>query len=110
MEIITRDYNRVSVLRVVGRIDASTAPQFEQTLNDYINAGRYLLVLEMDGTDFLSSAGVRTLISAQKAAKPHNGKVAIAQPSQRVTEVLDLAGLRPLFPIFDTTEAAVGEL
>ncbi len=110
MEIITRDYNRVSVLRVIGRIDASTAPQFEQTLHEYINAGRYLLALEMDGTDFLSSAGVRALISAQKSVKPHGGKVAIAQPSQRVTDVLDLAGLRPLFPIYDNTEAAVGDL
>jgi len=110
MEILTLDYNRVNVLRVVGRIDASTAPQFEEKLNEYIEAGRRLLVLEMDGTDFLSSAGVRTLISAQKALKPRGGKVVIAQPSQRVTEVLDLAGLRPLFPIYDTTEAAVGDL
>ena len=110
MEIITRDYNRVNVLRIVGRIDASTSPQFEEKLNEYIEAGRRLLVLEMDGADFLSSAGVRTLISAQKALKPRGGKVAIAQPSQRVTEVLDLAGLRPLFPIYDSTEAAIGDL
>ena len=110
MEITTRDYHRVNVIRVVGRVDASTAPQFEQKLNEYIETGRRLLVLEMDGTDFLSSAGVRTLISAQKSLKPKGGKVAIAQPSQRVTEVLDLAGLRPLFPIYDTTEAAVGDM
>jgi anti-anti-sigma factor len=110
MEIITRDYNRVNVLRVVGRIDASTAPQFEEKLHEYIDAGRRLLVLELDGTDFLSSAGVRALISAQKLVKPRGGKVAIAQPSQRVSEVLDLAGLRPLFPIYDNTEAAVGDL
>jgi anti-sigma B factor antagonist len=110
MEIITRDYTRVNVIRIVGRIDASTAPQFEDTLNDYIHSSRYFLVLEMDGTDFLSSAGVRALISAQKSVKPRGGKIAIAQPSQRVTDVLDLAGLRPLFPIYDTTEAAVGDL
>ena len=110
MEIITRDYTRVNVIRVVGRVDANTAPQFEQKLNEYIDGGHRLLVVEMDGTDFLSSAGVRALISAQKSLKGRGGKVAIAQPSQRVTEVLDLAGLRPLFPIYDNTEAAVGDM
>ena len=110
MEIITRDYTRVNVIRVVGRVDANTAPQFEDKLNEYIGAGRRLLVVEMDGTDFLSSAGVRALISAQKSLKGRGGKVALSQPSQRVAEVLDLAGLRPLFPIYDNTEAAVGDM
>lgn len=110
MEITTRDYSRVSVIRAVGRIDASTAPQFEQKLQEYINSGHTRLVVEMDATDFLSSAGVRALISAQKALKSKGGRVAIAQPSKRVMDVLDLAGMKPLFSIFDNTEAAVGEV
>jgi anti-anti-sigma factor len=110
MEIITRDYNRVNVIRIEGRIDASTAPQFEAKVNEYIEAGRRQLVVEMDGTDFLSSAGVRALISAQKNLKPKGGRLAISQPSQRVMEVIDLAGMRPLFPIYDNTEAAVGDM
>jgi anti-anti-sigma factor len=110
MEITTRDYNRVNVIRVEGRIDASTAPQFEKKIQEYIETGRRNIVIEMDGTDFLSSAGVRTLISSQKALKPKGGKLAIAQASQRVLEVIDLAGMRPLFPIYDSTEAAVGDM
>ena len=110
MELTTRDYNRVNVIRVEGRIDASTAPQFEQKIREYMDAGRRQLVVEMDGTEFLSSAGVRALISAQKNLKPKGGKLALAQPSQRVMEVIDLDGMRPLFPIYDTTEAAVGDM
>jgi len=110
MEITTRDYSHANVIRVVGRVDASTAPDFEAKLNEYIHAGKVRLVVEMDATDFLSSAGVRTLISAQKNLKPRGGRLAIAQPSQRVSDVLDLAGMRPLFPIFDTTEAAIAEV
>jgi anti-anti-sigma factor len=107
MEIITRDYKRSNIIRVVGRVDASTYSDLESKLKHYIDQGQVHLVLEMDGTDYLSSAGVRVLISAQKALKPKGGRLVIAQPSERVKEVLDLAGLEPLFPIYDTTVAAL---
>src|SRR5262245_50742453 len=101
MEIVTRDYKRSNIIRVNGRVDASTYSQLETTLKEYIDTGRNHLVLEMDGTDFLSSAGVRVLISAQKALKPRGGKLVISQPSERVKDVLNLAGLESLFPVYD---------
>ena len=107
MEIVTRDYSRSNIIRVNGRVDASTYGQLESTLKEYIDTGRTHLVLEMDGTEFLSSAGVRVLISAQKALKPRGGKLVIAQPSERVKDVLDLAGLESLFPVYDSTVAAL---
>ena len=107
MEITTRDYPHTNVIRVTGRVDASTYGELEAKLKDYIDLGRRHLVLEMDGTEYLSSAGARVLISAQKALKPMGGRVAIAQPSARVIDVLKLAGLDTLFPIYDTTLAAL---
>ena len=108
MEITTRDYKRANVIRVTGRVDANTAAQFEARLKEYIAAGHHHLVLEMDGTEFLSSAGARALISAQKSLKGRGGELSIAQPSERVLEVLHLAGLEVLFPIHKDTEAAIG--
>lgn len=107
LEITTRDYKRSNVIRVSGRVDASTYSQLEDKLKEYIEDGHVHLVLEMDGTEYLSSAGARVLISAQKALKPRGGRLALAQPSDRVREVLDLAGLDALFPIYDTTVAAL---
>jgi anti-sigma B factor antagonist len=107
MEITTRDYKRSSIVRVIGRVDASNYHLLEARLKDYIDSGRVHLVLELDGTEYLSSAGVRVLISAQKALKPKGGKLVLAQPSQRVKEVIDLAGLDPLFPMYDSTVAAL---
>jgi anti-anti-sigma factor len=107
MEIVTRDYQRSNIIRVTGRVDASSYVQLENTIKEYIDTGRTHLVLEMDGTDFLSSAGVRVLISAQKALKPRGGRLVIAQPSDRVKDVLDLAGLESLFPVYESTVAAL---
>lgn len=109
MEITSRDYKRVSIIRVVGRVDATTAPEFEARLKSYVN-DHSRMVLELDAADYISSAGLRALISAQKTLKTKGGLLAIAQASEKVKEVLLLAGLDPLFPTYPTTEAAIGEL
>jgi anti-sigma B factor antagonist len=108
MEITTRDHKRASVLKVIGRVDSNTSPEFDGKLKEYINAGRVHIVIEMDETDFLSSAGVRALISAQKAVKSKGGQVVLARPSSKVKDVLKLAALESLFPVYDDTEEAVG--
>ncbi len=107
MEIITRDYQHANIIRVTGRVDAGTYTELENKLKEYIDLGRKLLVIEMDGTEYLSSAGVRVLISSQKALKPIGGRLVIAQPSERVKDVLKLAGVDVLFPTYDSTVAAL---
>ncbi len=108
MEISTRDHKRASVIRVTGRIDSNTSPEFDAKLKEYINSNRVHIVLEMDQTEYISSAGVRALISAQKAVKPKGGQVALSNPSAKVRDVLKLAALESLFSIYDKTEDAVG--
>jgi anti-sigma B factor antagonist len=110
MEIVTRDHKRASVIRITGRIDSNTSPEFDAKLKEFINSNRVNLVLEMDQTDYISSAGVRALISAQKAAKPKGGQVVLSNPSSKVRDVLKLAALESLFPIYDKTEDAVGSV
>jgi anti-anti-sigma factor len=110
MEITTRQYKRANVLRVTGRVDASVASKFEDALRHEVEHGHAHLVLEMDGTDYISSAGVRALISTQKALKGKGGAVLLAQPSDRVKEVLEIAGLDALFQVYGDTEAALGSV
>ena len=107
MEIIAHDYPHAAVIRVIGRVDAGTYPALENKINEFVNAGRKHVVLELDGIEYLSSAGVRVLISTQKALKARGGRLAIAQPSERVTDVLKLAGVDVLFPTYTTTVAAL---
>ena len=107
LELTTRDHKRLNIIRVVGRVDAATYSELEAKLQEYMENGNVHLILEMDGTEYLSSAGARVLISTQKALKPRGGRLALAQPSERVREVLDLAGLDTLFPIYETTVAAL---
>lgn len=99
---------RVDLLTVNGRIDSNSAPQFDQALKDVISAGRYNIVLNLSGVSYMSSAGLRGIVSALRECKKKKGDVRIAEPSERVNEVLSLAGLDSLFQLFDDTTSAVG--
>jgi anti-sigma B factor antagonist/stage II sporulation protein AA (anti-sigma F factor antagonist) len=56
----------------------------------------------------MSSAGLRALVAAHRDCRKKGGDVHIAAPSERVTEVLSLAGLDAIFEVFPDKAAAVG--
>jgi anti-sigma B factor antagonist len=108
MEISTKDMKRVSLVTVSGRVDSATAPDFEKALQALVQANRSQIVLDLKGVEYMSSAGIRGMVSALKAAKNGGGDVRLAQPSTRVREVLELAGLVSIFTIYDDLVEAVG--
>lgn len=111
IEMVTiehEEYRRVDLIKVIGRVDSSNASQLEGALKNRQDDGRYRLVLELSGIDYMSSAGLRALVGALRESKKHSGDVRIASPSERMREVLDLAGLDSVFRIFDDATSAVG--
>ena len=108
MEISTKDMKRVSLVTVAGRVDSATAPDFEKALQSLIQANRNQIVLDLNGVEYMSSAGIRGMVSALKAAKSGGGDVRLAQLSTRVKDVLELAGLQSIFTIYDSLIEAVG--
>jgi anti-sigma B factor antagonist len=108
MEITITDMNRVTLFRVDGRIDSSNASQLGDALTDRIANGALNLVVDLEKVDYMSSGGLRELVAALKRVKKDGGDVRLCAPSQRVREVLELAGLDSLFQVFDTEVLAVG--
>lgn len=103
------ELKRSDVITVSGRVDSTNAPQFDTFLKtNLVDRGRYQIVLDMSGVTYISSAGLRALVALQREASKHRGSVLLAAPSERVEEVLKLAGLYPLFTIYPDTTQAVG--
>lgn len=107
MEITINEYKRVAVITVTGRVDSVTANDFESNINSVIEQGKHNLALDLSQVDFLSSAGLRVLVTTRKTLQAAGGDIVLAQPSDRVVETLDTAGLDVLFERYDTREAAV---
>jgi anti-anti-sigma factor len=108
MKIETRELKHVSVVKVVGRVDSATAPDLEKSLQSLVDSDRNQIVLDLQETEYMSSAGLRVLVTMLKAAKKNGGDLRLSQLSLRVKEVLELAGLTPVFGIYPDVVEAVG--
>lgn len=108
METTISEMRRVTLVEVSGRVDSTNAAQLGETLNSQIDAGRHQLVIDLSDVEYMSSAGLREMVAALKKVRNLNGDLRIATPSDRVREVLDLAGLSAIFQIYPTQVEAVG--
>ncbi len=108
MEVLINQYKHCDVIRLTGRLDSESAPQFADAIETSMNNGRFKLVIDMSKLTFLSSAGLRVLINGQKTAKRYNrGEIVLAHVPEKIMSSLDLAGFKPLFKIYDDIVPAV---
>ncbi|WP_119066761.1 STAS domain-containing protein [Aggregatilinea lenta] len=108
MEINVSEMRRVRLFEVIGRVDSTNATELGTTLDKAADDGNNNLVLDLSGVDYMSSAGLREMVRILKRVKRSGGDLRIANPSERVKEVLELAGLDSIFEIYPTQVEAVG--
>ena len=109
MEITVQEFKHCDLITVKGRVDSATAPQLAQALETANENGKYKLVMDMLGLEYMSSAGFRALLAAQRNCKKYNrGEVVLSNVPNRIREALELAGFTELFKTFDDNLTAVG--
>ena len=111
MEVTTKQFKHCDLLIVKGRVDSATSPKLSEALDAIAAEGRYKIVLDMSALEYMSSAGFRALISAQRNCKRYNrGEVVLASVPANINSALELAGFTTLFRVFPDVTAAVGSL
>ena len=110
MEIATRKAGGAMVVSVTGRIDAVTAPEFEKGLSALMADGDHLLVLNLNGLEYISSAGLRSILITAKQLKAKDGKMLFAGLKGPVKDVFKISGFGSLFKIFETEEEALRQI
>ncbi|HUT14772.1 MAG TPA: STAS domain-containing protein [Anaerolineae bacterium] len=109
MEIKTKQLNRVDLITISGRVDSNAAARLEDALKACTEAERYCIVIDMHGLEYISSRGLRALVTALKETQEWNrGDLRLCNVPPRIQSVLDLTGFTPLFKIYDNTVDAVG--
>ncbi|MCR5287268.1 MAG: STAS domain-containing protein [Saccharofermentans sp.] len=80
-----------------GRLDTATAPQLEATLSSIL-AGVTSLKFDLEKLDYISSAGLRVLLSSQKTMNKQ-GSMVISNVSPEVKEIFDVTGFTDILTI-----------
>lgn len=102
--------NGVRVITPSGRIDSMTGRQFETALNAQLEAGFKRIVVEMQAVNYISSTGLKVLLSAQRRAQAQGGGIALAALTRRVREVFELSGFDTIFTLANATDEAARAL
>jgi anti-sigma B factor antagonist len=107
MSINVTAHRHVTIVEVSGRVDGMNAGELGEAISGEIDKGSIRLVLDLSQVDYMSSAGLRELVNSFKKARKLLGDIRLAQPSDRVREVLEMSGLDTVFRIFNTQSEAV---
>ncbi len=110
MEIQTRKEKVAVVVSVKGRMDAVTAPEFDKRVIDLISKGEKTFLINLDELDYISSAGLRSILALAKKLKEKEGKLLFAGLKGPVEEVFKISGFSSMFKSFDSEESALREI
>jgi anti-anti-sigma factor len=110
MEAEVEEKGDVVVVRVLGRLDAASSPQLEKKISSIIESGHFKLVMNLAGVDYLSSAGMRLMLSISKKLKSLEGKVVACSLNEEVMEVIKMAGFHQVLELYSTEEECFNHL
>jgi len=111
MEVTTKQFKHCDLVTITGRVDSATAPKLAEALDAINSESRFKIAIDMTGLEYMSSAGFRALIAAQRNCKRFNrGEVVLACVPKNIYAALELAGFTSLFKVYPDVTAAVGNL
>jgi anti-sigma B factor antagonist len=86
-----------AALEIIGRLDTTTAPELEATIDGCV-AGIKELVLDCSALEYVSSAGLRVILKAQKLMNAQ-GTMKLTHVNETIMEVFDITGFADILTI-----------
>ena len=97
MTIEIKRNGQSTTVEIKGRLDTTTAPTLDKAINEELE-GTKDLVLNLDGLDYISSAGLRVILSAQKKMQ-QIGSMKVTNVCESVMEVFEMTGFADILVI-----------
>jgi anti-anti-sigma factor len=109
MEIGIVQKSGITIASVSGRLDSATAPQAQEKLAGLIKQGARL-VLDMHKCEYVSSAGLRVLLTVAKSAAKEDAKAVLSGLLDEIREVMEMTGFGGVFKNYSTNDEAIAAL
>lgn len=99
MDITTTKKENSIYLKLDGRLDTITSPQLEKELLNIFKENNYNLIFDFQNLVYISSAGLRVILSAQKKVNANQGSMIIKNVDDMVMEVFEMTGFVDILTI-----------
>lgn len=100
----------VNVVRLSGRLDAATHEAAQSVIVAALEKGSAGMILNMGSLDFISSAGLRTMLIVWKQAAADGKRIAMVDVQPAIYKIFKIAALDKIFRFFDNEGEAIREL
>lgn len=110
MEINQKEESGIVFLAFKGRLDGTNALEAEETINRILDGDNNRLLFDLEGLEYLSSAGLRVILGAAKEMKRRDGKFVLCSLNAYVKEVFEVSGFGAIIPIAESVEAGIEEI
>ena len=109
MEINVKTVDQVTVVEIVGDIDGKTASQVQEEISPLVLPESKIL-LDMSQVGYMSSAGLRLLLSAYRQVTSNKATIALAGVNEDIQDTMSATGFMRFFTIHDTVNAGLAAL
>lgn len=96
-----------AIVSLTGEVDLHTSPKARQQILDQLTAGRNVLV-DLSQVEYIDSSGIASLVEGLRMAKGNSQQFGLVGVSKPAMQVLQLAKLDKVFPIFDSVSDGIG--
>ena len=110
MDINADEHPNALVVSVAGKIDASNSPKIEKEIAAYTATVQDIVILDFQGLEYMSSAGLRIVLISAKNLKAKGRELFISGLKGSVKDVFELSGFYSIFKIFQTVEEALNSI
>ena len=110
MELTEESRAGVTVVTARGRLDGASSGMFAERLGQLVSGAQPRLVVDFASVDFVSSAGLRAVLTVMKKVKAANGAFALCAVQDPVREVLDITGFTTMIAIHPELSAALAAM
>lgn len=97
----------VEVVKLIGIVDTSTAPQAETKIQEILDNDCKKMIINLGETEYMSSSGLRVLLSTAKKLWAVDGSLRICQPNKVVKDILDTSGFSVIMDVRESEDDAM---
>jgi anti-anti-sigma factor len=95
------------VVRIEGRFEFGTRHEYKRLIGQIVQEGHRRLVLDLEGVTFLDSSALGLLLLTHQNFKLKDGNFSLVKPTGYVRQVLELANLPRVIPVYDSMDEAI---
>ena len=95
------------IVSLKGRMDAVSAPDFEEKMGDWADQGETNFIINLGEVDYMSSAGLRSILIVAKNLKQQDGKLIFVNLREEVSKIFRISGFSSMIPTYESVETAL---